>query len=206
MILIPLIAVIVILISFGMAAFRKHGRRIKDMGLFDKLKRICLIGSMFLLAGSLVGCGLSRKGPLDIQKVTYSVGGGDTGFLKIYVMTSDEVVLYDFRKSGSDLDGYDYFTDGLPSEDEYTVSAQEVTEHEWTNLANVLTRVNFMEIPEDLPEPEGVYDGCTYYIQVETAEGIHKAGGYEAGYEKDSDSRRFRSALEPINLIIGDME
>lgn len=176
------------------------------MGLSFKLKRIGLIGLMLLLAGSFVGCGLIQKrGPLDIQKVSYSIGGGDTGFLKVYVITSDEVVLYDFKDSGSDLDGYDYFTEGLPSKGEYTVSTHKVTKDEWTNLVNVLTRVNYMEIPEKLPEPENVYDGCTYYIQVETADGIHKAGGYEAGYEKDSDSRRFKGALEPINLIIGDM-
>lgn len=177
------------------------------MGLPNKLKRICLIWFAFLLAASLAGCGLiQKKGPLEIQKVTYSVSGGDTGFLKVYVLTSDEAVLYDFKRSGSDLDGYDYFTDGLPSEDDYTVSARKVTEDEWTNLANILTRVNYMELPEELPVPDHFYDGCNYYIQVETADDIHKAGGYEAGREKDSDSRRFKEALEPIRFIIGDME
>ncbi len=171
------------------------------------VKRICLKGLAFLLAGSLAGCGLiQKKGPLEIQRVTYSISGGDTGFLKVYVITSDEVALYDYKLSGSDLDGYDYFTDGLPSEDAYTVSTHEVPEDEWTNLANALTRVNYMELPEELPAPEHFYDGCNYYIQVETADGVHKAGGYEAGREKDSDSRRFKEALEPINLIIGDME
>ena len=63
---------------------------------------------------------------------------------------------------------------------------------------NVLTRVNFMELKEDLSTTETVYDGSTSYIKVETADAVHTSGGYAAGVSNNSDNKRYAEARQYI--------
>ena len=169
-----------------------------------KFRRIYIAGLVFLFGAFIItGCNSNKsRGPLDVKKVTYYVGGGDTRSANVYEITPDKFVCYEFKNTTSLKEGYDYFADGLPDSKEYTVSNGEVAEDQWTNLVLNLTRVNFMELPAELPEPTDVLDGTTYYIQVETSDGVNKSGGYEVAYENDSDNRRFKQVQDAIESII----
>ncbi|MCR5292453.1 MAG: hypothetical protein K6E28_06160 [Eubacterium sp.] len=162
-------------------------------------KIIIAVIAVLALAGC--GAGSQSRGPLDVKKVTYVAYNGELPQAEVYVLTPDyKVTQYSVE---TDTEGhYDYLAGELPSEDKYEMKEYEISESEWTNLVNILTRVNFMEIKEELPYSEGTCDAGSFYIQVETSEGIHKSGGYAAGIEKDSDNRRFEEARTTVCDIL----
>jgi hypothetical protein len=59
-----------------------------------------------------------------------------------------------------------------------------------------------MELEEDMSTKDIVYDGSSYFIMVETTNAVNISGGYVAGYDDDSDSRRFAEAREMIENAI----
>ena len=172
------------------------------------VKKIIIIGfSFFIVTFAITGCKASNgstRGPLDVKRVIYIAGGGDTGFVNVYEITPNEVSFYDYTSYRDEHNGDepDYFADDITVAEEYLVSIGDVSESDWTHLVLNLTRVNFMELQEELPEPEEVRDGMNYYILVETADDVNKSGGYEAGYNNDSDNRRFRQVRDAIQGII----
>ena len=155
---------------------------------------------------SLCACALSRpnvgsRGPLDVKSVTYVIYCGGICKVDMYVITSDlKVAKYEIYPEGNI--SYDYFAGELPSEDRYEIKEYEISEEDWESLINVLTRVNFMELKEDLSTNETIYDGSSYYIGVETPDGTNISGGYMAGYDKNSASKRFAEAQEMIGYVI----
>ena len=175
--------------------------------------------ALLLSLGLFVFCGCARKqpqqeqepqrtesqrGPLDVDKVSYLVHSGDPNHVELYIITSDlKVTCYSIDpEDGSDLD---YLEGELPSEDRYDVSEFEISETSWSSMVNVLTRVDFMNLSEELPAPEGTYDAAAVYIRVETSGEVHTSGGYAAGTSSDdSDHQRFAEARQYIDNALND--
>ena len=158
-----------------------------------------IAATLFTLA--FTGCFTNNKrGPLDVKEVSYLVYYEDIGHVIYYVITDDyKVTKYSIFPE--DDKTYDYFAGELPSEDQYKVTESEIDESGWSSIVNVLTRVDFMNLLDEFP-PANVKDGATYYIQVETADGNHRSGGYEAGYSKDPENRRFSEARQHIEYAL----
>lgn len=144
----------------------------------------------------LAGCsGNIQRGPLDVKKVTYVEYGGDTNHVEMYVITSDhKVTQYSINPDKN----YDYLAGELPPEDYYELKEYEMSEMSWTSMVNVLTRVNFMELKEDLSAGGDICDASSFYIKVETSDANHSSGGYAAGLIDDSIGRRFAEARQSI--------
>ena len=142
------------------------------------------------------------RGPLNVEKVTYLVYIGGLPNVEMYIITSDlKVEKYDIKPLDYDKH-YDYFEGELPPEDQYELTEYEISDLEWSSIVNVLTRVNFMELDEDMSTKEIIDDGASYYIRVETTDSVNTSGGYMAGYDDNADSRRFAKAREMIENAI----
>ena len=141
------------------------------------------------------------RGPLEVTKITYLVYCGGLNKVEMYVFTPDlKVEKYSIYPEGDKT--YDYLAGELPSDDLYEITEFEISDLEWSSMVNVLTRVNFMELKEDVSDTTGTDDGSSFYIKVETADGEHVSGGYNAGYPDDSESRRFAEAKEYIQNAV----
>ena len=140
------------------------------------------------------------RGPLDVTKVTYLIYCGGLPDVEMYVITPDlKVQKYDIRPEIDKT--YDYLAGELPSEDHYDVTEYEITDTDWSSIVNVLTRVDFMALDEDMSTKDIVDDGSCYYIKVETSDSVNISGGYCAGIDDDPDSRRFAEAREMIEGV-----
>ena len=161
-----------------------------------KLITTLLLFSICILV--FAGCnGNGQRGPLDVKKVTYVVHSGDVHHVEVTIITSDrKVTQYSINPKTNE--SYNYLEGELPPEDCYTVTEFEMSELSWSSMVNVLTRVNFMELKEDLSTTETVYDGSTSYIKVETADAVHTSGGYAAGVSNNSDNKRYAEARQYI--------
>ena len=119
----------------------------------------------------------------------------------MYVFTPDlKVEKYSIYPEGDKT--YDYLAGELPSDDLYDITEFEISDLDWSSMVNVLTRVNFMELEEDMSTKDIVDDGASYFIMVETTNAVNISGGYVAGYDDDPDSRRFAEAREMIENAI----
>ncbi len=186
----------------------------------EKLKKAVAAG-LILLIGliPLTACGKTKqteeparssevtqaqvsRGPLNVEKVTYLVYIGGLPNVEMYIITSDlKVEKYDIKPLDYDKH-YDYFEGELPPEDQYELTEYEISDLEWSSIVNVLTRVNFMELDEDMSTKEIIDDGASLYIRVETTDSVNTSGGYMAGYDDNADSRRFAKAREMIENAI----
>lgn len=183
----------------------------------EKLKKAVVAGLVLLIGlFSLTACSktiqteISRgasesttkqvsRGPLNVNKVTYLVYCGGLPDVEMYIITSDlKVEKYHIKPDIYDATYYDYLAGELPPEGQYEVTEYEITDLEWSSIVNILTRVNFMELDEDMSTKDLVDDGSSYYIMVETTDSSHTSGGYCAGYDDNADSRRFAEAWEMI--------
>lgn len=182
---------------------------------------IALLAGVLLVPLSLAGCSMQENGSpthtttptpspsatnaqeSDLPKITYVVVGGDGMIFRMYVLTPDYTVKrYDLNLEY--YNQYDFFAGELPPEGEYRVDKYQISEENWNALVGAINENNFAELPEELPEDEEgmpVLDGTTYYIQVETSDGVHKSGGYEAGRWDDKENKRFRAIQEKLDSI-----
>ena len=141
------------------------------------------------------------RGPLKVTKVTYLVYCGGQPDVDMYIFTPDlKAVKYSIRPESDKT--YDYLAGELPPEDHYEITEFGISDLQWSSIVNVLTRVNFMELEEDMSTREIIDDGSSYYIKVETSDAVNFSGGYVAGYDDDADSRRFAQAREMIENAI----
>ena len=127
------------------------------------------------------------RGPLEVTKI-------------IYFTPDLKVEKYSIYPEGDKT--YDYLAGELPSDDLYDITEFEISDLDWSSMVNVLTRVNFMELEEDMSTKDIVDDGASYFIMVETTNAVNISGGYVAGYDDDPDSRRFAEAREMIENAI----
>ena len=187
----------------------------------EKLKKTVVAG-LILLIGlfSLTACSKTSRtedsgkssettwtqisrGPLDVKKVTYLVYCGGLPDVEMYIITSDlKVEQYHIRPDVYDKTYYDYLAGELPPEDQYEITEYEITDTEWSSIVNVLTRVDFMTLKEDMSTKDIVDDGSSYYIRVETSNSVNTSGGYCAGWGDDADCRRFEEAREMIDNAV----
>ena len=65
-------------------------------------------------------------------------------------------------------------------------------------MVNVLTRVRFMDLKEDISSDGNICDACTYYIMVETSDGVHTSGGYAAGMGETVEDKNFAEAQQYV--------
>lgn len=137
-----------------------------------------------------------ERGPLDVKKVTYLIYVGDQPIVKLYILTDDHKVTEYYIRT-DDNKQYDYLAGELPPADKYEMKEYEIEGSGWESMVNVLTRVDFMNLLDEF-KAYGAYDASTYYIKVETADGVHISGGYGAGMAQDPESRRFSEARQYI--------
>ena len=140
---------------------------------------------------------VSRE-PLEVKKITCLVYCGGLPHVIIYIITSDlKVEKYYIKLERYDV-YYDYLAGELPPEDQYEITEFEITDQEWSSIVNVLTRVNFMELDEDVSTESIVDDASSCFIMVETSDSVHTSGGYCPGIDDNDNSRRFAEAWEMI--------
>ena len=142
------------------------------------------------------------RGPLEVKKITYLIYCGGLPDVEMYIITSDlKVEKYYIKPDRYDVN-YDYLAGELPPEGQYEITEYEITDEEWSSIVNVLTRVNFMELEEDMSTKDIVDDASSEYIMVETSDSVHTSGGYCPGIDDNADSRRFAEAKEMIGNVI----
>ena len=168
------------------------------MERFKKIFTSVLVAAFCIFA--FAGCVKKQeRGPLDVKKVTYLIYVGDQPIVKLYILTDDhKVTQYDIRTD--DNKQYDYLAGELPPADQYEVKEYEIEGSGWESMVNVLTRVDFMNLLEEFTDYGA--DASTYYIKVETADGVHTSGGYGAGMKQDPESRRFSEARQYIEKAL----
>ena len=168
----------------------------------EKLKKIfvsILAAALCVLA--FAGCtGQTPKEPLDVKKVTYLIYCGDIQEVEMYVITDDLKVTH-YTIWPEDGKDYDYFAGELPTPDKYEVTESEMTEENWKSMVDALTEADFMTILEEFTN-NGAMDASTYYIRVETSDGVHQSGGYNAGGSQDPESRRYSDARQAIERAL----
>lgn len=162
--------------------------------VMDKIKKVTVtILATVICMCSLSACNSAKRGPLDIKKVTYVVCPGGLNLVYVYVFTPD-LKMSEYSFSLDTANYRDYLNGELPPEEYCVIDAQEIPEMNWTSIENIFTRVDIMNLKEDMSSKQKIDDGSSYYISVETSDGIHMTGGYMAGKDDDSDSRRFAEA------------
>lgn len=168
----------------------------------DKFKKILVtVLAAVLCVFAFAGCtGQSPKEPLDVKKVSYLIYCGDIQEVRMYVITSDRKVTQYIIWPEDGMD-YDYFAGELPTPDKYEVTESEMTEENWKSMVDGLTEANFMTILEEFTN-NGAMDASTYYIRVETSDGVHQSGGYNAGGSQDPESRRYSDARQAIERAL----
>lgn len=170
--------------------------------VMDKFKKILVtVLAAVLCVFAFAGCtGQSPKEPLDVKKVSYLIYCGDIQEVRMYVITSDlKVTQYIiWPEDGTD---YDYFAGELPTPDKYEVTESEMTEENWKSMVDALTEADFMTLLEEFT-PDDSMDASTYYIKVETADGVHQSGGYNAGGHMDPESRRYSDARQAVERAL----
>ena len=160
---------------------------------------IALLAGILLIPLSLVGCGTQGKQLSDVQKISY-IGycGHQADCGTVFVLTPDcSVKEYDITW---DYKYTDLFAGKLPSEDEYELIEYQISEEKWNALINTMNENRFMALPEDI-SIKG-YDMSTAYIQVETADVVHKSGGYGASLGKDGKHERFQAIENELWKLI----
>ena len=161
----------------------------------EKIKKIiATMLAVVICAFTLCACdGASKRGPLDIKQITYVVHPGDMNTVYMYVFTPD-MKLSKYTITPDDNKTYDYLNGELPPEECCKIDEYEMEEPIWTSIKNIFTRVDIMNLKEDMSSVQGADDGSSYYIKIETEDGVNETGGFAAGEDDDSDSRRFSEA------------
>ena len=152
-------------------------------------KLIAVLSISFLLIAQLIGCGAASKEPLTgVTKVVYMSTGGDVDRVSFYILTDDlQVKGYEIQPYSDNK--IDVFSGEIPP-DEYLEEEYSISQDAWDKLMEDLGQNDFMSMPEELPEVKA-YDGSAMEIQIETASGTHRTGGYLAGYGKGRYHKRF---------------
>lgn len=156
---------------------------------------ICLLSAL-----ALAGCSTGGTSPdMEIDTVLFYRTGGDVDRTEVFFfkpdLTLEHTLLLD-----SDMSDREFLIQMIEGSD--NVEHLYISEEDWQSIVDLTKRVDFMTLPEEIDPPEGVSDAPSYYILIETTEGTHGAGGYAAGYGKDSLNRRFGALREGIENAI----
>lgn len=161
---------------------------------------IALLAGVLLIPLSLTGCGTQKSNTLsDVQRITYVAASGEDAFTEMFVLAPDYAVKH-YAIMGN-INSFDWSAGELPPDYKYRVTEQQITKENWNKLMEAVDKSRFTDLPEELPDGE-IYDGSAYYIQVETADGIYKSGGYEAGRWSDGQNKRFKIIKDELDNIV----
>lgn len=140
------------------------------------------------------------------EQISFLVCTGDPASYIVYVITPDRITTYDFTKYWMNAaDGYHYFDDEMPDENEYSSKWIDLSPEGWDKLINSLVDNKFEGLPEDM-HVDGICDGATYYIEVKTEDGTCLSGGYGAGHGSGKKHERFYNVVAAIKEVIHDAE
>ena len=161
------------------------------------MKTLAIIILILVLLLTLLGCSAKPADLVDVKKITLQSIILDPADYKVFVITPNYMVSqYDFTAYWI-YNIFDYFSDSLPNENEYSYSEWRITEDSWNYIVEALGQNLFFELPEDISLKNGE-DYPIYYIEVEANGITHKSGGYGAGYNKDKAGSRFKNILNAI--------
>ena len=96
---------------------------------------------------------------------------------------------------------FNYFTDPLPPEGDYTVTEWQFAEGGWSRIVEALEESRFMGLPEEIPPFDG-HDAPSYAIEVAANDNIYRSGGYGAGENTDKVSQRFKKVLDSLLEVL----
>ncbi|MBO6007337.1 MAG: hypothetical protein J6P78_02080 [Lachnospiraceae bacterium] len=184
----------------------------------SKLRIISLL-TVMILVFSLAGCGNAGEEPVETppedpavsdaseyEQISFLVCIGDPASYIVYVITPDRITTYDFTRYWMNAaDGYHYFDDEMPDEDEYSSKWIDLSPEGWDKLINSLVDNKFERLPEDM-HVDGIYDGPSYYIEVKTEDVTHLSGGYCAGLGDGKKQERYGNVVETLREVIHDAE
>jgi len=155
-------------------------------------KRIILILAAMLLF-TLSGCSEKRYDPSKVEQITLTRIVWDNPKYEVFVITPDYVVKqYDFTLYWVE-NAYDYFTDPLPPESEYTLNEWPILHGTWNHIVEVLKQNRFYSLPKKIGPANG-NDYPNHYIEVTENGMTHQSGGYGAFYQ----NKRFRSVWDGV--------
>ena len=160
-------------------------------------KIVISIFAALILAFTLLGCGKTE--PLNVKKVTCVSYVSDPR--RIYMTTvSDDLAIKFYEIYPESDNNPDLLAGDLPPENEYDLKEDVISQEAWDEFVKLISEKKFMELPEDI-ELDGVFDGVSRYIKVETDEGSYTVGGYCAGEGRGRDHKRFSDILKGMGSL-----
>lgn len=183
-----------------------------------KKYRIISLLTVMMLILSLAGCGKTDSGSQsagnsgsgnvtassEIEQITYMKCTGDPASYIAYVITSDKITKYNLTDYWMHAPGgYDFFEDGLPDESEYTSYSYKLGPGGWSNIVDAFADNKFVALPEDM-KADGICDGPSYDIELKTADGTFRSGGYSAGLGTGKEHERYHEIVVTLNDVISD--
>jgi len=157
------------------------------------MKKYIVTVLAIILLFSVSGC--SDK-VLDVERVTMQYYAPYPEY-RVLVITPDGAVKdYDFTSQWIS-NNFNFFTDLLPSEDEYSVREWRLAEGDWTRIVQALEENHFLELPEEVDTVDA-YDFPSYYIEVEVNGVTHGSGGYVASEGASKSSQRLQEVFGTI--------
>ena len=174
---------------------------VPEKGMVRAVKKASVSFLITVLLFISSGCATNSAILADVQRIALFRCIPDFPKLEVFVVSSEYAVeYYDFTTYWTQ-NVYDYFSDPLPPENEYTSSELRITEDDWNQIVEALRQNRFLALPETL-RPVNGYDFPTIYIEIEAGGVVHKSGGYGAGYNGDRLSRRFKNILDVIEACL----
>ena len=157
------------------------------------MKKGITIFLVIVLLFALSGCSGKNYDPSNMESITLLRVIPDPPKHEVFIITSDHVIQhYDFTLYWVG-NRFDYFSDPLPPEGEYTLSEARITESDWNSMAEILQKNRFFRLPEEIKPVNGA-DFPSYYIEVAGNEISHKSGGYGATHV----NRNFKNIWDGI--------
>lgn len=166
-------------------------------------RRVAALLIMSILAVSaLAGCNTGgTANNMEITEVVFVRTGGDVDKTEAFILKPDLTLEHaEFKPGLSFSDGNELMA--LLDKEPGSTERLQMPEDAWQSIVLEAKRVDFMTMPEEIETLEQVFDGSAYYIYLETTNGSHVSGGYEAGNGMDSDNRRFGYLREYIEIAI----
>jgi len=163
-----------------------------------KIRIINLLSIILLII--LTGCTSEAK--IQPQTVTFVNIGVFPAAYDVYVFTQDQYIHYDLTDYWlNTTDGFDYFSDPLPSEDSYHSEERSLDKSEWDSIVNTLADNHFSTYPEDISF-ENITDVGWSFIEVQTKDYRYFSGGWGAGYGTGKTQKGYSQICATLHEII----
>ena len=158
-----------------------------------------LIGAV-ALAGCSAGGGAKGEG-CEVTRIVLVSTGGDVNTLDAYIFEPDPSLMHVSLAPDTDLSHVEEESP-WPEEAELSRERLPISEADWQGVVDVISEVDFMDLPEAIKVSDLVLDAPSYYINVKTTEGSHESGGYAAGFGSYEPNKRFDKLHEALYDII----